>query len=262
MTLDVAAVRASFPALGLGVAHFDGPGGSQTPQVVAEAVARAMTAGVANRGTVTEAERRAEEIVGGARSAMADLLGCDPSGVVFGRSMTQLTYDVARALAKQWGPGTTLWSPGSTTTATSGRGCRPAEAVGATVRWAEFDKETGELPVDGVSSLLTDRTRVVAVTGASNLLGTRPDVAAIAEDAHEAGSLVYVDGVHLTPHAAVDVPSSVPTSSRARPTSSSARTTASWSPTRRCSRRCTPTSCCRPAMPCRSGTSSARSPTS
>jgi selenocysteine lyase/cysteine desulfurase len=63
MTLDVAAVRAAFPALALGVAHFDGPGGSQTPQVVADAVARAMTAGVANRGTVTEAERRAEEIV-------------------------------------------------------------------------------------------------------------------------------------------------------------------------------------------------------
>ena len=145
MTLDVAAVRAAFPALGLGVAHFDGPGGSQTPQVVADAVARAMTAGVANRGTVTEAERRAEEIVVGARSAMADLLGCEPGGVVFGRSMTQLTYDVARALAKQWGPGDEV----VVTRLDHDGNIRPwvdaAAAVGATVHWAAFDKETAEL---------------------------------------------------------------------------------------------------------------------
>ncbi len=205
MTLDVAAVRAAFPALGLGVAHFDGPGGSQTPQVVGDAVARAMTAGVANRGTVTEAERRAEDIVVGARSAMADLLGCDPGGVVFGRSMTQLTYDVARALAKQWGPGDEV----VVTRLDHDGNIRPwvdaAAAVGATVRWAVFDKETAELAPEAVSGLLNDRTRVVAVTGASNLLGTRPDVATIAAAAHEVGALVYVDGVHLTPHAPVDV---------------------------------------------------------
>src|SRR5687768_694114 len=169
MTLDVAAVRAAFPALGLGVAHFDGPGGSQTPQVVADAVARAMTAGVANRGTVTEAEHRAEEIVVGARSAMADLLGCQPGGVVFGRSMTQLTYDVARALAKQWGPDDEV----VVTRLDHDGNIRPwvdaAAAVGASVRWAAFDKQTAELAPGAVTSLLNDRTRVVAVTGASNL---------------------------------------------------------------------------------------------
>ena len=205
MSLDVATVRAAFPALALGVAHFDGPGGSQTPRVVAHAVASTMGAGVANRGTVTAAERRAEEIVVGARVAVADLLGCHPGGVVFGRSMTQLTYDVARALAKQWGPGDEV----VVTRLDHDGNIRPwvdaAAAVGATVRWAEFDKDSAELTVSDVTDLLTDRTRVVAVTGASNLLGTRPDVAAIAEAAHAARALVYVDGVHLTPHAPVDV---------------------------------------------------------
>jgi cysteine desulfurase family protein (TIGR01976 family) len=206
MSLDVATVRAQFPALSLGAAHFDGPGGSQTPQVVADAVAATLVAGVANRGTVTAAERRAEDIVSGARSAVADLLGCEPDGVVFGRSMTQLTYDVSRALAKQWTSGDEVVVTRLDHDANIRPWVQAAEAVGATVRWAEFDKGTGELPAEAVTDLLSDRTRLVAVTGASNLLGTRPDVARIAAAAHAAGALVYVDGVHLTPHAPVDVP--------------------------------------------------------
>ena len=99
MDYDVERVRASFPALGDGTAYFDGPGGSQVPGQVAEAIASTMTAGLSNRGGVTASERRAEDVVVGARAAMADLLGCDAGGVVFGRSMTQLTFDLARALA-------------------------------------------------------------------------------------------------------------------------------------------------------------------
>src|SRR5436309_13485491 len=91
--LDVAAVRAQFPALAEGAAHFDGPGGSQTPLAVGRAIADAITSAVANRGRTTPAERRADGIVTGARAAIRDLLGADPGGVVFGRSMTQLTYD-------------------------------------------------------------------------------------------------------------------------------------------------------------------------
>src|SRR5690348_9888227 len=102
---DVAAVRAHFPALDEGAAHFDGPGGSQTPDVVADAVAGTLRAAVANRGDITVAERRADGIVLAARQAMADLLGAVPGGIVFGRSMTVLTYDFARALAKTWRPG-------------------------------------------------------------------------------------------------------------------------------------------------------------
>jgi cysteine desulfurase family protein (TIGR01976 family) len=205
VSLDIATVRAAFPSLALGAAHFDGPGGSQVPAVVADAVAQAMTAGLANRGTVTAAEQRAEAVVAAARQAIADLLGGAAAGVVFGRSMTQLTYDLSRAIAKQWVPGdevvvTRLDHDGNVRPWVQAVG-----AAGATIRWASFDRETGELPVDAVEHELSEHTRVVAVTGASNLLGTRPDLPAISAAAHQVGALVYVDGVHLTPHAPVDV---------------------------------------------------------
>src|SRR5688572_22678570 len=103
MAYDVAAVRAHFPALREGAAHFDGPGGSQVPDVVGEAVRDALTSAVANRGSVTAAERRAEEIVQTARRTMAEFLNA--GSIVFGRSMTQLTYDISRTLAKNWRPG-------------------------------------------------------------------------------------------------------------------------------------------------------------
>jgi cysteine desulfurase family protein (TIGR01976 family) len=205
--VDITRIRAQFPALDHGVAHFDGPGGSQTPTCVAEAVARTLTAGLANRGTVTEAERRAEQVTVAARAAMADLLGADPRGIVFGRSMTQLTFDVARTLAQDparpWGPGDEV----VVTRLDHDANIRPwviaAERAGATVRWLGFDPETAEL--DDITQLLTDRTRLVAVTAASNLLGTRPDVPAIAGAAHAVGALVYVDAVHLAAHAPVDM---------------------------------------------------------
>src|SRR5690242_17501885 len=99
MSFDVAATRAMFPSLASGTAHFDGPGGSQTPEPVARAVHDALVASIANRGSVTAAERVAEQYVQAGRAAMADLLGGDPRGIVFGRSMTQLTFDFARTLA-------------------------------------------------------------------------------------------------------------------------------------------------------------------
>ncbi|HEV2781766.1 MAG TPA: cysteine desulfurase-like protein [Actinophytocola sp.] len=202
---DVSAVRAHFPALDEGAAHFDGPGGSQTPDVVADAVAGTLRAAIANRGVQTAAERRADGIVGQARRAMADLLGATPDGIVFGRSMTQLTYDISRMLAKTWGSGDEIVVSALDHDANIRPWVQAAAARDVTVRWAEFDPATGELAVEAVAGLLSERTRLVAVTGASNLLGTRPDVPAIAAAAHEAGTLVYVDGVHLTPHARVDV---------------------------------------------------------
>jgi cysteine desulfurase family protein (TIGR01976 family) len=201
--LDLTSVRAQFPALASGTAHFDGPGGSQVPESVARAVAATMTAGLANRGTVTEAERRAETVTCDARQAMADLLGADPRGVVFGRSMTQLTFDLARTLARGWGPGDEV----VVTRLDHDANIRPwvvaAERSGATVRWLGFDPETAEL--DDLDSVLTTRTRLVALTAASNLFGTRPDVTAAAAQAHEVGALVYVDAVHLAAHAPVDL---------------------------------------------------------
>ena len=205
MGYDVHAVRARFPALAAGIAHFDGPGGSQVPDTVAAAVADTLLSPLANRGSVTAAERAADAIVLAARAAMGDLLGADPRGVVFGRSMTALTFDLARTLAATWRPGDEV----IVTRLDHDANIRPwlyaAQRVGATVRWAEFDPRTAELTVADVARELSSRTRVVAVTGASNLLGTRPPVPLIAAAAHERGALVFVDGVHLTAHAPVDV---------------------------------------------------------
>jgi cysteine desulfurase family protein (TIGR01976 family) len=202
---DVARVRDSFPALREGAAHFDGPGGSQVPRQVGHAIAGTITAAIANRGTVTAAELRADMIVNQARQAVADLLGAIPQGVVFGRSMTQLTFDISRTLAKQWSAGDEVVVTRLDHDANIRPWVRAAETAGATVRWAPFDPKTGELPVSAVTDLLSERTRVVAVTAASNLLGTRPDVRAIADAAHAHRALVYVDGVHQTPHGSVDM---------------------------------------------------------
>jgi cysteine desulfurase family protein (TIGR01976 family) len=199
---DVDAVRKQFPALNEGAAHFDGPGGSQTPQVVADAVARTMTSALANRGRLTPAERRADAIVVEARQAMADLLGSDPAGIVFGRSMTQLTYDFSRALAKTWSPGDEVIVTRLDHDANVRPWVQAAEAVGATVRWLDFDPATSEL--DDITSLLSARTKLVAVTAASNLLGTRPDLDAIAAAVRTTNALLYVDGVHLTAHSPID----------------------------------------------------------
>ena len=205
MVYDVSLLRADFPALAEGVAYFDGPGGTQVPRQVAEAIATTMCAGLSNRGSVTRAEQRADTVVLEARRAVADLLGCEPRGVVFSRSTTQVTYDVSRALAKGWRAGDEV----VVTRLDHDSNIRPwvqaAEHAGATVRWVDFDRDTAELTVDDVVAQLSARTRLVAVTAASNVLGTKPDLPAIADAVHAAGALLYVDGVHLTPHAAIDV---------------------------------------------------------
>ncbi len=204
--LDVAGIRERVPALAYGAAHFDAPGGTQTPDVVAAAIGAALTAPLANRGTSTVAERNAESIVAECRRAVGDLLGVDAGTVVFGRSTTALTFDLSRAIAADWREGDEI----VLTRLDHDANVRPwelaAERRGVTVRWAEFDPETAELPVEAVAGLLTERTRLVAVTAASNLLGTMPDIAAIADRVHDVGALLYVDGVHYAAHAFVDVP--------------------------------------------------------
>ena len=200
--MDVEEIRQHFPALQEGLARFDSPGGSLVPQVVADAVAATMTSGLCQRGDLSAPERRTEEVVAQARAAMAGFVGGEPGGIVFGRSMTSLTFDLARTLAAGWGPGDEV----VVTRLDHDANIRPwviaAERAGATVRWLGFDPVTAEL--DDVAGVLSDRTRLVAVTGASNLFGTRPDVAAVAAAAHEVGALVHVDAVHLAAHAPVD----------------------------------------------------------
>lgn len=202
---DIAAVRAQFPALTEGAAHFDGPGGTQVPSPVGQAVADALTSAIANRGRSTPAERRADQIVLEARAALGDLLGADPRGVVFGRSMTQLTYDVARTLAKSWHPGDEVVVTRMDHDANIRPWIQAASVAGATVRWADFDPTTTELTVAQIEAVLSERTRLVAVTAASNLIGTRPPIAEIATKVHLTGALLYVDGVHFTPHTPVDI---------------------------------------------------------
>jgi cysteine desulfurase family protein (TIGR01976 family) len=202
---DVRAVRAHIPALSSGAAFFDGPGGSQVPDVVADAIRDALASPISNRGLVTEAERNADAIVAGARAAMADLLGVNSGGVVFGRSMTQLTYDFARTLARSWREGDEVVVTRLDHDANVRPWVQAAAAAGAVIRWADFAPETGELTVDDVAAQLSERTRLVAITGASNLIGTRPPVAAIAAAVHGRGALFYVDGVHLTAHRPIDV---------------------------------------------------------
>lgn len=203
MSYDIESVRADFPALVNGSAHFDGPGGTQTPQQVIEAIAAALRNPLSNRGTVTTGESNAEKTVTDARSAIADLVGGDPGGVVFGRSATQLCYDFSRWISRSWGPGDEV----VVTRLDHDSNIRPwvqaAEHTGATVRWLDFDPESSEL--DDIATVLSDRTKLVAVTAASNLIGTKPPVAAISAAAHKVGSLVYVDGVHFTAHAVADI---------------------------------------------------------
>jgi cysteine desulfurase family protein (TIGR01976 family) len=175
------------------------------PDVVGAAVAATLTSAIANRGSVTPAERRAEQVVADARSAVADLLGAEVGGIVFGRSMTQLTYDISRVLAREWGPGDEIVVSRLDHDANIRPWVQAARAAGATVRWIDFDPVTGDLTADDAAAAMSARTRLVAVTAASNLIGTRPPIAAVTRLAHAVGALTYVDGVHLTPHAPVDV---------------------------------------------------------
>ena len=205
MTYDVAAVRSQYPALTSGEAFFDGPGGTQVPRPVVDALATTLASPVSNRGPYTAPQRAADEIVHACRAALGDLLAADPRGIVFGRSMTQVTYDLSRAIAKTWEPCDEVVVSRLDHDGNARPWVQAAEARDVTVRWIDFDPETAELtPVD-LEAVLSDRTRLVAVTAASNVLGTMPDVAALTELAHRAGALVYVDGVHYAAHEAVDV---------------------------------------------------------
>ena len=203
MTYDVNKIRSHFPSLNTGLAFFCGPGGSQVPDVVGAAIANAITKPISNRNTNTESEKNAEEIVLGFRQAVGDLIDVDPRGVVYGRSWTQLTYDFSRTLAKNWGPGDEVVVSRLDHDSNVRPWIQAAEVVGATVRWAEIDLETTELTVAAVEAVLSSKTKLVAITGAGNTIGTRPDLKAIGVAVHKVGALFYVDGVHLTPHAAI-----------------------------------------------------------
>jgi cysteine desulfurase family protein (TIGR01976 family) len=205
VTFDVKRVRAVYPALSDGYAYLDGAAGTQVPTAVIEAIADAYRSGIGNVGGTFPASGRAGSIVAECRQALADLTGASPDGVILGPNMTTLTYRLAETLSRRWGPGDEVVVSRLDHDANVRPWVQAAARRGATVRWAEVDTSTTELPPAQYGDLLSERTRLVAVTAASNVVGTRPDVAAIAAAAHAVGALVYVDGVHATPHVPVDV---------------------------------------------------------
>ena len=205
MTFDVTRVRAAYPALNDGYAYLDGAAGTQMPSAVIEAIAETYRLGIGNMGGAFPASARATGIVAECRRALADLTGGDPRGVILGPNMTTLTYRLADTLSRNWGPGDEVVVSRLDHDANIRPWVQAAGRSDAMVRWAEVDVSTTELPVTQYADLLSEHTRLVAVTAASNIVGTRPDLAAIAAAAHEVGALCYVDGVHATPHVPVDV---------------------------------------------------------
>ena len=198
--------RDRFPGLADGWARLDAPGGSQPVDAAIEAIADTMRSGaLANQGGAFEAAERTDAIVTEARSAIAEFLGGDPRGVVFGPSMTTLTLTFAAAVGRTLKAGDELVC----TRLDHDANVRPwliaAERAGATVRFAEPDPDTLELPAGAVEAVLGDRTRWVAVTAASNAVGSVPDLPGITRAAHSAGARVYVDAVHAAPHRQLDV---------------------------------------------------------
>jgi cysteine desulfurase family protein (TIGR01976 family) len=205
MTYDLEKIRAAYPALADGYAYLDGAAGTQVPDRVIDAIAGAYRAGIGNDGGEFPASHRSHATTAECRQAIVDLTGGNADGVILGPNMTTLTYRVATTLAKSWRPGDEVIVTRLDHDANVRPWVQGAERTGAIVRWADVDVDTGELPVEQFDSLLSERTKLVAVTAASNIIGTRPDVAAITAKTRAAGALSYVDGVHATPHGPVDV---------------------------------------------------------
>jgi cysteine desulfurase family protein (TIGR01976 family) len=203
-------IRARFPALerthaGLPVAYFDGPGGTQVPSQVADAVRDYLLGHNANThwGFPTSAETDA--ILADSRSALAELLGGTPDEIVFGPNMTTLTFQLARALGRGFPPGSELVVTELDHRANVDPWLDMGRMWNFEVRTVPFHTDTGILDMEALEASVSDRTRLIAVGGASNALGTVNDIAAVAELARRHGSLLFVDGVHSTPHVPVDV---------------------------------------------------------
>lgn len=205
MPFDVARVRGLFPTLGDGYIHLDGPAGTMIPESVARAVSAALRVPLSNRHGPFPSSARSDALIDAARRAFADLVGADPNGVILGPNMTTITYGLSRALARTWKVGDEVIVSRLDHDANVRPWLTAAKSAGAVVRWAEVDIETCELPEWQYDELITPRTRLVAVTAASNAVGTRPDVRAIADRAHQVGALLHVDGVHATPHMPIDM---------------------------------------------------------
>ena len=205
-SFPIADVRARFPALHEDRIYLDSPGGTQICAPALEAMTAHLTAGTANSGGAFQTSRETDALSEAAHIAMADLLGGEPGEIAFGPNMTSLTFAVSRALARDWGAGDELVVTRLDHDANVAPWLAVAQDRGMIVRWLDFDPVTGLLALESLPALLGPRTRLVAVGGASNAIGTVNDVTAIARivRAH-ADALIFVDGVQSVPHLPVDV---------------------------------------------------------
>ena len=207
--LDLKWIRSQFPALtkeinGQPVIFFDGPGGTQIPGSVIDAMSDYLVRSNANARGAFANSVQTDRLIAAARSATADLLGCTPDEIVFGANMTSLTFALSRALSRKWQPGDEI----IVTRLDHYANVSPWQALeekGMVVRTLEIEQEDCTLNINDLEGFLNERTRLVAVGYASNAVGTINDVAAFVRLAHAAGALVFVDAVHYAPHGPIDV---------------------------------------------------------
>jgi cysteine desulfurase family protein (TIGR01976 family) len=198
--------RERFPGLSDGWARLDAPGGSQPVDAAIDAMDLFMRSGaMANQGGKFKAADQVDTLMAEGRAVVGALLGGDPQGVVFGSSMTGLTLAFSAAVGRTLTEGDEIVCTRLDHDANVAPWLIAASRAGATVRFAEPERETLELPARAVEPLLSERTRWVAVTAASNAVGTVPELDAIVTAAHAAGARVYVDAVHAMPHRQIDV---------------------------------------------------------
>jgi cysteine desulfurase family protein (TIGR01976 family) len=207
--LDLAWVRSQFPSLAQSVngqpaTFLDGPGGTQVPRRVVDAISDYLKRDNANTGGAYATSRHTDAMLAGARSAMADFLGCDSGEVVFGANMTSLTFAMSRAIGRELGPGDEIVLTHLDHDANISP-WRALEERGVTIRTAGIHEEQCTLDMDDLASKITARTRLVAAGYASNAVGTINDVAEIVHLAHHRGAMAYIDAVHYAPHGPIDV---------------------------------------------------------
>jgi len=208
-TIDVAWARGQFPALGQHVngqpiVFFDGPGGTQVPQSVIDAISQYLATSNANTHGHFPTSARTDETVAAARAAMADLLGCDSEEVVFGPNMTALTFAISRSIGRDIGPGDEI----VLTVLDHDANYAPWKALeqrGAVVHTVDINVDDCTLDKADLRSKISPRTRLVAVGYASNAVGTINDVAEVVRLAHSVGALAFIDAVHYAPHGPIDV---------------------------------------------------------
>lgn len=213
MSFDPVSVRPRFPSLSISDdgkrrIYFDNPAGTQVPESVAEAVSDCLLKTNANVGGYFASSVEAGEVIDSARSAMADFLNAPSEDeIVFGQNMTTLTFHMARSIGRLFKPGDEIVVSRMDHDANVWPWVMLARDLGLVVRWLPFDVGSFEFAPDGIDKVLTDRTRLVCIGGASNLTGTINDVQQICAKAAAAGALTYVDAVQSAPHIATDVQS-------------------------------------------------------